>query len=317
MESRRSQTVELFKSLGKYYKDSVTQILTNNIQQHLQNVNNGVDFQNEILLINLIIDGLVVAYTSKDGAIDIQLDRQLVLTLYEQVIKKRLGDLYQLTQQNQSYESVVPPMMLAFYCRFLFVYRNFLPPSEVLSIAQVVSKMALSKHVTLARIACYTIEALLCIKSGDLKTYQNLQPLFTHDNIGDQVGPLLADVYECTKAAQLEQYSLRCMGVLLALMREKALVSVDALSTMFQRQLSLINEGFDFQNALLMFECMGTFLLSALSVQDSQAALVFSSRVLPMLDLMLRENKGDISAFVLQVYSLMVLIIVRHIKYNI
>lgn len=105
-------------------------------------------------------------------------------------------------------------MVLAFYCRFLFVYRNFIPQNEVLSIAQVVSKMAYAKHPTLVKIACYTVEALLSIKKGDLKGYQNLQPLFTRDNIGDAATPLLVDIYECAKC-QLDQYSVRCINVIL------------------------------------------------------------------------------------------------------
>jgi len=62
-------------------------------------------------------------------------------------------------------------MVLAFYCRFLFVYRNFIPQEEVLSIAQVVSKLVLAKNPTLVKVACYTVEALLTIKRGDLKSY--------------------------------------------------------------------------------------------------------------------------------------------------
>ena len=57
--------------------------------------------------------------------------------------------------------------------------------------------------------------------------------------------------------------------------------------------------------AHLVFECIATFLASA----NSESALIFSSQVVTTLDKMLRANKGDISAFILQIYSLLVRIL--------
>lgn len=89
-------------------------------------------------------------------------------------------------------------------------------------------------------------------------------------------------------------------------MRERALANVEPISTMFVWQLNQLNDGFDFNNALLVFECIGTFLQSALSTNNCAVAITFASRVLGVLDKMLKENKGDISVFVLQIYSLLV-----------
>jgi flagellin-specific chaperone FliS len=53
-----------------------------------------------------------------------------------------------------------------------------------------------------------------------------------------------------------------------------------------------------------VFECIGT-VLSAASV-NIQSGMIIISKILTPLDAMLRENKGDISTFILQIYSLIV-----------
>lgn len=94
-------------------------------------------------------------------------------------------------------------------------------------------------------------------------------------------------------------------------MKENALSAVEVLSTLFENLLRLLNDGgVEFQNALMVFESIGTIIHSAIAVNNEQVGLVIVDKLLNSLDSMLRDNKGDICTFILQIYSLLVRVIV-------
>jgi hypothetical protein len=49
------------------------------------------DVHTEIILLNLIIDGSTTAYTDKEGVSEISLPVELILFVYENIIKVTLG----------------------------------------------------------------------------------------------------------------------------------------------------------------------------------------------------------------------------------
>lgn len=55
---------------------------------------------NEIILINLIIDGSAKSFTSRDGVSEIALSSEIVLGFYNHCIKPKLGQIFELQQAN-------------------------------------------------------------------------------------------------------------------------------------------------------------------------------------------------------------------------
>lgn len=89
-------------------------------------------------------------------------------------------------------DNVIPPIVLAFYCRFLFVYRNIIPQNEVMQVAQVISRLlGLSHAHTLHKVCCYTVEGLLSIQVGDFKQFSARKALFNRENVGEECTSIL------------------------------------------------------------------------------------------------------------------------------
>lgn len=107
----------------------------------------------EIILINLLIDGATSGFTAKDGTVDIQLNAELIVGYYQMCLKTKFAQIFELQSQNLSVESKFSPVLLSFYCRFLFYFRNIIDKNEIPSLAEIVCKLSSSKKPTLSEIA--------------------------------------------------------------------------------------------------------------------------------------------------------------------
>ena len=71
--------------------------------------------------------------------------------------------------------------------------------------------------------------------------------MFTKDNVGDSINPILMDIYQCLKnQSSLETYSLRTLNVILNLLQDKVLYSIEPLSEILLKLLTYVNFGFEF-----------------------------------------------------------------------
>ncbi|CAD8171624.1 unnamed protein product [Paramecium octaurelia] len=302
LESRRAQAVELFKTVTKHFNQQVNLIIQEYLQAYIQSGMNGID--NEIILINLIIEASTSSFTSKDGTIDIILSQENVLGFYTHCLKPKLGQIFEMQQQNQSVESKFTPIQLAFYCRYLFYFRNVIDKVELPTLATLVSKLQLSKKTTLSNIACYTAYSLINVRQ-DVKNYANHQLYFENVNISQYLQLILTDCYNNIKQQQkLETYSLKLANSLITLLKSEIFNAIAALCNLLQDLLKNIKLEYEFQNVHLVFEIIASVVDVCITAKNSEAANQLQQSILNQLDELLRENKGDVTNFVLQIYSL-------------
>ncbi|CAD8088438.1 unnamed protein product [Paramecium primaurelia] len=302
LESRRAQAVELFKTVTKHFNQQVNIIIQEYLQAYIQSGMNGID--NEIILINLIIEASTSSFTSKDGTIDIILSQENVLGFYTHCLKPKLGQIFELQQQNQSVEQKFTPIQLAFYCRYLFYFRNVIDKVELPTLATLVSKLQLSKKITLSNIASYTAYSLINVRQ-DVKNYANHQLYFENVNISQYLQLILTDCYNNIKQQQkLETYSLKLTNSLITLLKQEIFNAIAALCNLLQDLLKNIKLEYEFQNVHLVFEIIASVVDVCIIAKNSEAANQLQQSILNQLDELLRENKGDVTNFVLQIYSL-------------
>ncbi|CAD8162710.1 unnamed protein product [Paramecium octaurelia] len=302
LESRRAQAVELFKTVTKHFNQQVNLIIQEYLQAYIQSGMNGID--NEIILINLIIEASTSSFTSKDGTIDIILSQENVLGFYTHCLKPKLGQIFEMQQQNQSVESKFTPIQLAFYCRYLFYFRNVIDKVELPTLATLVSKLQLSKKTTLSNIACYTAYSLINVRQ-DVKNYANHQLYFENVNISQYLQLVLTDCYNNIKQqSKLETYSLKLTNSLINLLKQEIFNAIAALCNLLQDLLKNIKLEYEFQNVHLVFEIIASVIDVCIMAKNSEAANQLQQSILNQLDELLRENKGDVTNFVLQIYSL-------------
>ncbi len=118
------------------------------------------------------------------------LPADLITYIYNNIIKVSLAQLYQhlvtvpaAGGNIATVEQKFAPIFVTFYLRFFFYYRHYLPREELMELAKAVSYCTKTSSETLRMVACYTIEALLTVKDGDIKNYINVVPHFNKGNV--------------------------------------------------------------------------------------------------------------------------------------
>ncbi|KRW98823.1 Armadillo-type fold [Pseudocohnilembus persalinus] len=310
IHSRRSTTVELLKNLCKHYIGNMQNFIQSVIPKYIEKMKQqgGPSQDEEIILINLVIDGSTVAYRTKDGVSEVSLGSELILYFYNNVIKPSLQQMMQASEQGiQALEQKFSPIFICFYLRFFFYFRHFIPKEELLEIIKIISYFCKSSNEGLRDITFYTVQILLSIKDGDIKSYVNLTPHFNKDNIEPQIQTILQNIYSVMEGTEINNYALQSVIVILQLLKENCASYVDPLSVLFKGQLGKIQQGYDFSKALLIFDGLGIFIHYTANGDKSKVAVI-ENNVSNYLTYILNNNKqmSDLFTFVLQIYALFV-----------
>lgn len=72
---------------------------------------------------------------------------------------------------------------ICYYLRFFYYFRNYINRNEILELARIVSFFMRTQQESLVGLTAITIEGLLNLKDGDLRTFINVKQHFTKDNI--------------------------------------------------------------------------------------------------------------------------------------
>lgn len=75
--------------------------------------------------------------------------------------------------------------------RFFYYFRNYISRNEILELARIVSFFMRTQSESLLGLTAITIEGLLNLKEGDLRTFVNVKQFFTKDNISPQIDEIV------------------------------------------------------------------------------------------------------------------------------
>jgi hypothetical protein len=100
IDSRRSTSIELLKSICRSYKfDEYLKNYLNNYVQVLKT--QGQNLQTECTLLNLVIDAATVAYRSVDGVTSLGVSEDIIQYTYQQIVKPFFATVYGWVISNQ------------------------------------------------------------------------------------------------------------------------------------------------------------------------------------------------------------------------
>ncbi|EGR27172.1 karyopherin kap109, putative [Ichthyophthirius multifiliis] len=308
--SRKSVTVELLRNLAKQFPQQLLSQIQTFLQMYKTQLDQGQPFQpqTEIILLNLIIDGSTVCYRDKDGVSEIALPVELISFVWENIIKKTLAIMFiDLTSSStRLVENQFIPIHAAYYLKFAFYFRNYIPKNEILELAKIFSYFLQTNSESLFGISAITVEGLLSLKEGDLKNFTNVKPYFHKDNIQPQIQTILANI--CLNARRypsIEANLLKTLHFVILLMKEDCMQQVDLLCTVFKDQFEKLlgNQGYDFQKSFTLFESIGNIVQYA---NQANGLTNLENALSPYMNKIINKNITDLVSFVLQIYSIII-----------
>lgn len=158
------------------------------------------NFQAEIMILSLAIDGCSKAFRDVDGCTQLFVNPQIIEHCYENIAKKTLSNVYSsiLSAPNSFVEQKFNVIHIATLIRFLFYFRIYLPREELTSILQFLAAIRTSSR-SLRKVINLSINGFLIMKHGDYQYYRNLVPFFTTPILRTVAVDIFKVIYDGTK----------------------------------------------------------------------------------------------------------------------
>lgn len=151
------------------------------------------------------------------------MQKEFIQYIFDNMFSGYLVEIYNniATQKINFVEEKYNILHLAFICRFIFYFRNFLDKKSILEIAKILSFFVKTKNESLLSSIFYTIEGIMDLKEGDLNFLVNLTNVFNSTNIHPQINDILQNLYNVGKRIDLNNYLLKVMLSIVKLLKVK------------------------------------------------------------------------------------------------
>ncbi len=219
-DTRRRSSIDLVKSLGRFYDKKVTGILMNYVQQAMQKP--GANELDKDMCIYLIIAMAVRGQTRMQGVTALNQDVPYMQFLEQFAFPP-------LAQAN------INPVLHASCLRYVTIFRNQLTKNQVIQLIPAVVKHVGSNSAVVHTYAANCIERILSVKDRDPATNKlrnRFQAAELKDSLRAAIPPLIARLTNLndTNALLLNEYLMRCLMRIFSFLGKEAVdLAVDSL----------------------------------------------------------------------------------------
>ncbi|KAM3139477.1 hypothetical protein pb186bvf_008502 [Paramecium bursaria] len=303
MDHIKTTAADLYKSIVKFFRPQVEQYLIEKISQFYSV---SQDIHSEMVIISMLIEGSITSFSAKDGIIEFGFNSDIPSQFYEITIKKKLEIAYNFILQADGSIGQFQPIMLALYCRYIHFFKYLIPKQDLIVIALVISKFQIIGHQTLQEVAQLTLTSILNMKQDPI-SYLNRDLYFNSQsciNISNELQQMFADVYQAINLEPSQQ-ALKLARTLISLLQNQLFVAINPIIELLKLLLTKLKQNYEFEQAKNVFELFSNLIEQAILTKSPAIADQIQRDMLEQLDEMLRENKGDVACFILQIYALL------------
>lgn len=222
---------------------------------------------------------------------------------------------------------VASPIVLCYHLKFVSLFRNFIPPQELLDIANYCSDLLKNNSLPLQKMALTLLGQILNCKESQIeddmnksidnssfysKYYMNprkvkvkLQDrrIFNPRNIYPAIESILQNLYLYVSSLEkLEPVSLVCLERIFKALEGDVQKYVGPLIEMFKIIFKQIEKGYTYEGLKSIFESVGTFITN--SGGNSEAAKEIFDKFVTELNGLMNKGINDVTCFLLQIYAI-------------
>lgn len=211
------------------------------------------------LLLTLVIESAPKGFRDIDGVTQLHIKQEFIGHCYDQFVKDSLNRMFSRNQENpnKSLENKVNIVEILTTLRFIFYFRIYLPPQDLVLIVRLCTAIR-THNDSLKEVLTLMVNAMLNLRHGNFLLYKDFTFYFNENNIKDVAQDLLSYISQRNEEdSALNPAATRLLHSVLKTMKATSADYYDQqiaplLISMLQK-----TEQFDFNSVLSLFEAIG------------------------------------------------------------
>ena len=142
------------------------------------------NFENECLLLNLVMESSAKAFRDIDGVTQLFVKQQIIDYCYHNIVKNNLNMFYEFCSKdsNNFIANNFSIIHVVITLRYLFYFRNYLPFEDLIIILRLCCSMRTQKP-SLKAVIFLLINGFITIRHGDFVMYKDIKPYFNAETL--------------------------------------------------------------------------------------------------------------------------------------